>query len=93
MCWFCGSPLPDTRIGFRDVCATCGKEIHVCRHCIFFKPGAFRDCLETVPEAVSDKERMNFCEYFKADPSKVSDGKARNAASSAKNAFDNLFGG
>jgi hypothetical protein len=36
---------------------------------------------------------MNFCEYFKADPSKVSDGKARGAASSAKNAFDNLFGG
>ena len=92
MCSFCGIPLPDAKIGFRDLCATCGRELHICKHCRFYKPGAYQDCTETVPEAVKDKERMNFCEYFKTDPASVSGGKARDSSNAAKSAFDNLFG-
>jgi len=91
MCSFCGSPLPEGTIGFRDLCVTCSKELHICTHCLFYKPGVFRDCTETVPETVKDKERMNFCEYFKPDPSKVTGGKARDASDSARNSFNNLF--
>jgi len=92
MCSFCGSPLPVGPIGFRDLCLSCGKELHTCLHCRFYKPGAFRDCAETVPEAVKEKDRMNFCEYFKPDPTRSFDGAAKKAASAAKDAFDGLFG-
>ncbi len=92
MCSYCGSQLPQGTIGFRAVCADCGRELHICRHCGFYKPGAYRDCSETVPEAVQDKARMNFCEFFKPNPASVKDGKAAKASASAKDAFDGLFG-
>jgi len=85
--------LPLTAIGFRDLCVSCGRELHICRHCRFFKPGVFQDCLETVPEAVRDKERLNFCEYFKPDPACVTGSAGKDASMKAKNAFDELFGG
>lgn len=92
MCSFCGSPLPGSKIGFHDLCTTCSRELHICMHCSFFKLGVYQDCTETVPEAVKDKERMNFCEYFKADPASVSGRSARDSSDNAKIAFDNLFG-
>jgi hypothetical protein len=91
MCFFCGAVLPEGRIGFRDLCAACGKELHVCRNCKFFKPGVYRDCAETVPEAVRDKERLNFCEYFRPNMN-LQGGEAAAKASAAKKSFDNLFG-
>jgi hypothetical protein len=90
MCSFCGSPLPAGRIGFRDLCASCGRELHICLHCGFYKPGAYRDCAETVPEAVRDKERMNFCEYFKPGTI-VAGGTGAAKAKDAKHRFDDLF--
>jgi hypothetical protein len=92
MCSFCGSPLPEGKIGFRDLCIECGREVHSCVHCKFYKPGAYHDCLETVPDVVKDKDRMNFCEYFKPDSSRISGGSARDASKTAKNAFEGLFG-
>lgn len=92
MCMFCGSALPAGRIGFRDLCPDCGRELHICRHCQFYKPGVYRDCLETVPEAVKDKERLNFCEYFKPLAKLSEAGKAGEQAKKAKDSFDKLFG-
>lgn len=92
MCSFCGSALPGGRIGFRDLCADCGRELHACVHCGFYKPGAYRDCLETVPEAVKDKDRMNFCEYFKPEPGSVKGGAGKSKSQAAKCDFDKLFG-
>lgn len=97
MCVFCGSPLPSGTIAFRDLCPSCSRELHACVHCRFYKPGVYRDCLETVPEAVKDKERMNFCEYFKTDPAKVAEASGSLAtgsskAETARSTFKNLFG-
>ncbi|MBU0928748.1 MAG: hypothetical protein KKA67_13450 [Spirochaetes bacterium] len=92
MCSYCGTPLPVERIGFRDLCESCGRELHACVHCRFYKPGAYRDCLETVPDTVKDKERMNFCEYFKADPATVKGSGGQDSSKAAKSAFDGLFG-
>ena len=69
----------------------CSRELHVCRNCKFFKPGAYRDCTETVPEAVRDKERLNFCEYFKPTASRQ-DGGPATKANAAKASFEDLFG-
>jgi hypothetical protein len=51
----------------------------------------YRDCTETVPEAVRDKERLNFCEYFKPSAT-LQDGGPSAKAKAAKASFDDLFG-
>lgn len=92
MCIFCGSALPDGRIGFRDLCPDCSRDLHICRHCGFYKPGVYRDCTETVPEAVRDKDRMNFCEYFKPRADLPGAGREGQQAKAARSDFDKLFG-
>jgi hypothetical protein len=67
----------------------------VCRHCRFYLAGSKGDCAESHAEPPSDKERGNFCDWFSLDPRfrQASTGEkgARDKASSAKSAFDNLF--
>jgi hypothetical protein len=45
---------------------------------------------------VDDKERANFCDWFSPDPKyrqkTAGDGKAKDAAAEARQAFDKLFG-
>jgi predicted RNA-binding Zn-ribbon protein involved in translation (DUF1610 family) len=90
MCLYCGSALPQGKIHFRDLCPDCGKELHICRHCRFYKPGVYRDCTETVPEEVTDKERRNFCEYFSALAALPP--RAEGKAKDARGDFEGLFG-
>ena len=98
MCWKCGKKGEIAKPGFRDVCPTCGKDLHACRNCRFYAPGVYRDCSETVPDGLTDKERGNFCEYFQVNP-KVFSGSGGAAAGpaakgrDAKGEFDKLFGG
>lgn len=89
---FCNSPLPQGKIHFRDLCIDCGRELHICRHCFFYKPGLYRDCAETVPDEVRDKERMNFCEYFRPAWKPQAGGKKPSASDAARDAFSGLFG-
>ena len=51
-------------IGRRDDCPKCGADLHACRQCRFYSPGAHNDCRETQAELVADKERSNFCDYY-----------------------------
>lgn len=63
-CWSCQGDI-SLSVGFRDECPNCRRDTHVCLNCRFYDPGAFRQCRETVPEPVVEKEKRNFCEYFK----------------------------
>jgi len=67
-CWKCGGklagvPLP---IGRLEECPTCHADLHVCRMCEFYDPRVARSCREPIAEEVTDKERSNFCGYFRA---------------------------
>jgi len=97
MCSYCGAPLPgDRKPGFNEVCASCGKDLHACVNCRFYRPGARWDCAETIEQPVSDKERRNYCEWFETDPRLFSatEGKAaeRDRAEKARRDLDKLFG-
>lgn len=90
MCWFCGdNPAGFSKVSRYDVCQNCGRDLKVCKNCVFFSPGAYNDCSEPQAERITDKERSNFCEYFtyKAIRKEVSDKKV----SDSKSAFDALF--
>ncbi|HOX32852.1 MAG TPA: hypothetical protein PLB91_10995 [Spirochaetales bacterium] len=98
MCSFCGAPLPSERKpGFNETCESCGKDLHSCRNCRFYKAGARWDCAETIESPVPDKDRRNYCEWFEADPrlSSGTEGRKgeRDAAAEARRRLDSLFGG
>lgn len=63
-CFSCGT-LIEQFTGFRDSCPKCSRDTHVCLNCRFYDPQAHRQCRETDVELVVDKEKRNFCEYFK----------------------------
>lgn len=94
VCWNCGDslktePLPLSR---RAVCAVCNAELHVCRLCQFYDPRVSDQCTEDRAEQVREKDRANFCDYFKP---KLGAYVARQDTKSvaAKAALDGLFGG
>jgi hypothetical protein len=67
---------------FRDECDHCGGDLHICLNCSFYDPNVSKQCLEpAIPEAVTDKERKNLCEYFqaKAEGTGQGDGSASDA--------------
>lgn len=99
MCAYCGEILPrEGKVGFRETCPKCGRELHTCLHCRFHKVGVHWDCLETVTEQVVEKDRSNLCEWFVADPRFLVKGPGRAAdggdrTATARSAFEDLFKG
>jgi hypothetical protein len=66
-CFACGAAFSlaaGERVGFRDECAGCGRDFHVCRNCQHHDPSAYNECRESSAERVSDRERANRCDYF-----------------------------
>ena len=56
--------VPSTAVA----CAACYESVvhlHVCRMCRFFDPAVPAQCREDDAEEVVEKERVNFCEWFK----------------------------
>lgn len=92
VCWKCGFPLETVLLPFRrlEVCPECDAELHVCRMCKFYDPHVVEACVEDSAEEVRNKERANFCDYFKPAPGAYqSRDSAASQASRAK--LDALF--
>lgn len=92
-CFRCGASLAALSLPLsrRDACPACSVHLHVCRMCRFFDPTVPRQCREDDAEEVTDKERVNFCEWFVPDPDAFDPARARqSAAAEAKLAA--LFG-
>lgn len=92
-CYYCGAVIEE-KVYRNTVCPQCGKDLKSCINCEFYSPGSHWDCRETIPEAVRDKERANFCDFFR-----LSDGTREGGSKSVerekddhKKAFDGLFG-
>ena len=93
VCWKCGASLASLLLPFgrAEVCPACNADVRVCRMCEFFDPSRSKQCRETVVDEVRDKERSNFCGYFKPKPGahRVGD----DAAARAREQLEKLFGG
>ena len=63
-CFSCNSTLDFDRVYRSTECPGCGRAVKVCKNCRFYLPGAHWDCHETIPEAVREKDTVNFCDYF-----------------------------
>ena len=91
-CYSCHRTLDEKMEVFRStVCPQCGKDLRVCRNCTFYSPGAHWDCRETIGEAVWDKERANFCDYFRFRESGEGT-QTGQTDKKARDTFQQLFG-
>lgn len=73
------------------LCSFCGKELKTCRNCMYFMPGFANDCREPVSEPVLDKDRANFCDWFKPALAADSNEKDEGRKDRLRQAFNRLF--
>ncbi len=92
-CWKCGTSLADYTLPLRrlEECRACHAELHVCRMCEFYDTSKAKHCRETIAEEVKDKQRANFCDYFKPTPGAYQPA-ALSAADKARADLEALFG-
>ena len=67
-CYKCAKPLSDTfkvMVGRRDTCPSCMTDIRCCKMCQFYDPKSYNECREPSAERVVDKEKANYCDFFK----------------------------
>ncbi len=67
-CYKCNKPLSETfkvMLGRRDSCPSCMTDIRCCRMCIHYDANSYNECRESSADRVQDKEKANFCDYFK----------------------------
>ncbi len=89
-CYNCGEEF-EVKVYRNTECYSCGKDAKVCLNCKFYSPGSHWDCSESIREAVREKDRANFCDFF--EPGSNYKGSAgENKEKDAKKAFDSLFG-
>jgi hypothetical protein len=92
-CYRCGASLAALTLPFSrlDECPSCSVHIHVCRMCEFYDAAVPKKCREDDAEEVTEKERANFCDWFKPAPDAFDPVRADKAAK-AQSAVAALFG-
>lgn len=90
-CLTCFKPLPPPPWMRQDLCPHCSASLHACVYCAFYDTMSHNSCRETQAERVIDKERSNFCDYFKPCDRQTDPGSQDRAKEAAKAALEALF--
>lgn len=92
VCFQCGGTIPgDQRILRKEECPSCGQDLHCCRQCRFYDSGLSNQCAEPQAEPVLDKERANFCDFFRIAEGGGSAARASKESSAAREDWSKLF--
>lgn len=89
-CYKCGSELHESFniiVSRTDSCPKCMADIKCCKMCKFYDSTAYNECKEFQADRVADKEKANFCDYFKLTSSYNDPDKARQDALAKANAL------
>ena len=88
-CANCGAQAPTT-INFTSSCAQCKGDLHTCRQCTYFDPGARFQCTKPITARIVNKNANNTCELF-ASRTVVERQTTSGAPTDARAAFAKLF--
>ncbi len=88
-CWSCAQPLSYLEYGRGDRCQKCGRDTRVCKGCVHYDRSAYNECREPQADRVVDKERSNFCDYFRPKSGGAQGGE--DPVAKAKAAAEALF--
>ena len=61
----CGTKAPPN-INLDSSCPKCNADLHSCRQCTHFDPGARLECNKSIPARIVNKHARNQCELFAA---------------------------
>lgn len=67
-CFKCQSQLPESynlMVSRSDTCPKCMTDVRCCKMCFFYDPKAYNECKESNADRIVEKEKANFCDYFK----------------------------
>jgi len=88
-CAACGAKL-SPNINLESSCPKCNADLHTCRQCTYFDPGARFECRKSIPARIVTKHARNTCELF--DPRTVVERQTSSGApTDARQAFAKLF--
>ena len=48
-----------------EECPHCQTSLHCCKMCVFYDTTVYNECREPLAERLVEKEKPNFCSYFK----------------------------
>lgn len=85
-CYFCGADI-DAPVYRSSECPSCGRDCKICLNCEFYSKNSHWECRETIREAVRDKEKSNYCDFFRLSKKK----QEKNSNEDSINAFNDLF--
>jgi hypothetical protein len=88
-CAACGGTL-QVGIAMDSRCPKCGADLHACRQCTYFDPGARFECRQPIPARIGNKQTRNTCELFAAR-TVVERETSSSGPTDARQAFKNLF--
>ena len=93
LCYRCGASLAALSLPLsrQDECPGCGNHLHVCKMCVYFDARVPRQCREDGADEVRDKDRLNFCDWFKPSESAFDAGR-KDEEDAARAALEALFG-
>ena len=86
-CFKCGELLDPAFTGRRDECSGCRADVHVCKNCQHYDSAVYNECREPQADRVLEKDRSNFCDYFKLGGAGQSAAESRDAARAALDAL------
>ena len=97
-CWKCGHDLKDLLLPFSryEGCSVCKADLHACMTCKSFDPSVSDGCREDQADFILDKDKANFCDYFKVNPKaykKLDKKEARAARAKLAELFGEEFPG
>src|ERR1700743_2050674 len=92
VCWRCGTSLAALSLPLRrlDACKSCNAELHVCKLCVEYDTSYAKHCREPIAEEGRDRERANFCDFFKPKAGAYV-AKDTSEAARSRSALDDLF--
>jgi hypothetical protein len=88
-CWKCGNSLTPFDYSRQDSCKRCGLDTRVCLNCEHHDRSVSNACREDRADPVPEKERANFCEYFR--PKAGGSGSESSSRDAMRKAAEALF--
>ncbi len=64
-CHKCKNIIEAESVFFKDECPRCRSDLHVCLNCVFYDEGKANKCRESQADYVKDRDRANYCDYFR----------------------------
>ncbi|HKR13940.1 MAG TPA: hypothetical protein VJT15_17885 [Pyrinomonadaceae bacterium] len=97
-CSTCGTKAPNS-IVVDTACAKCNADLHTCRQCNYFDPGAHFECSRKITIRIVNKTTRNTCELYaprtvverETSSSSAPSGASSGGPKDARQAFANLF--